>query len=148
MVSRIQIVEEARTWLGVPWRHQGRDRNYIDCAGLMERVGNDLGLVNYIGPTDYRRESQGLRFIRHFPLAGCKEKSLDKIQDGDIIIFRIKVAVYARHCGIKSTKDGRPSFIHSYGKPGWKKVIETPLEGLWLKELVTCFEYPNVEEIS
>ena len=145
-VTRTQIVEEARTWLDVPWRHQGRDRNSVDCAGLLECVGKNLGLITYTGPKDYRRESQGLKFLRHFSLAGCRLKSTNQAKDGDILIFRIKVAVYPRHCGIMSTKYNVPHFIHSYGVPRWRKVVETELEGIWDDEFIVCYEYPNVED--
>ena len=37
------IVAAARTWLGVPWRHQGRTRQGVDCAGLVVLVGRGLG---------------------------------------------------------------------------------------------------------
>jgi cell wall-associated NlpC family hydrolase len=33
------IVSAARSWLGVPWRHQGRTRQGVDCAGLVVLVG-------------------------------------------------------------------------------------------------------------
>lgn len=43
MVTREAIVEQALAWLGVPFRHQGRDREGIDCAGLLLVTGWPLG---------------------------------------------------------------------------------------------------------
>ena len=43
----LAIVAAARSWLGVPWRHQGRARQGIDCAGLVVLVGRGLGLTDY-----------------------------------------------------------------------------------------------------
>jgi cell wall-associated NlpC family hydrolase len=33
--ERMALVREARTYMGVRWRHQGRDRRGLDCAGLV-----------------------------------------------------------------------------------------------------------------
>lgn len=47
MATRAQIVEEARSYLGTKWLHQGRTRDGVDCAGLVACVGNALGLIAY-----------------------------------------------------------------------------------------------------
>ena len=39
------VVREARTWVGVPFRHQGRDRTGVDCVGLPIVVLQNLGAV-------------------------------------------------------------------------------------------------------
>ena len=41
------IIAAARAWLGVPWRHQGRTRQGVDCAGLVVLVGREFGLAAY-----------------------------------------------------------------------------------------------------
>ena len=41
------IIAAARSWLGVPWRHQGRTRQGVHCAGLVVLVGRELGLADY-----------------------------------------------------------------------------------------------------
>ena len=46
MPSREDIVQEAREWVGTPWRHQGRLKGVSsDCAGLVMGVGIKLGLI-------------------------------------------------------------------------------------------------------
>lgn len=147
MTTRAEIVAEARKWLGTPWRHQERGPHFIDCAGLLERVGNDTGVIQYAGPRDYRRESHGHRFLRHFAKAGCREKSFALAQDGDILVFRVEQGALARHCGIRSTKNGKPHFVHSYGHPKWRMVVEDPLVGFWVKNLIACWQFPNIEEV-
>lgn len=39
------IVTEARSWIGVPFRHQGRTRRGVDCAGLAVCVGVACGVL-------------------------------------------------------------------------------------------------------
>lgn len=38
------IVNAARTYLGVPFVHQGRSRRGVDCVGLLVCVAQDLGI--------------------------------------------------------------------------------------------------------
>lgn len=40
-----EVVRVARTWVGVPFRHQGRDRNGVDCVGVPIVVLAELGAV-------------------------------------------------------------------------------------------------------
>lgn len=151
MATRSEIVDAARDLLGTPWRHQARrlpdgSCPAIDCAGLVEDVGTRSGASSYIGPTDYRREADGLRFLMHFRRAGCREISPAVALDGDILIFRVPQAVYVRHCGIRTTWRGQPHFVHALGTPGFRRVVETPLAAFWRRALVTAFLYPNVED--
>ena len=39
VIKRREIVDAARNWVGVPYRHQGRTRNGIDCVGLLLEGG-------------------------------------------------------------------------------------------------------------
>ena len=42
--TRSEIIEFARSWVGVPWRHQGRTRNGIDCAAVKRKAFEKLFL--------------------------------------------------------------------------------------------------------
>ncbi len=57
MATRGEVQTLARTWIGVPWRHQGRNRSGIDCGGLVVKVGQELGLL---GPHDDPKRYQNL----------------------------------------------------------------------------------------
>ena len=37
-----EVVREARTWVGVPFRHQGRSRSGVDCGGIIVVVLREL----------------------------------------------------------------------------------------------------------
>jgi len=39
-----ELVEAARDWINVPFRHQGRSRYGVDCAGLVVCAFKDLGI--------------------------------------------------------------------------------------------------------
>jgi len=40
----VQFVAAARSYVGVPWKHQGRSRTGLDCIGLTVLAGRDCGL--------------------------------------------------------------------------------------------------------
>ena len=52
------VVAQARTWLGTPWRHQGRSPRGVDCAGLVVLVARALGLADH-DVAGYGRHSSG-----------------------------------------------------------------------------------------
>ena len=116
-----EIVAEARGWLGTRWVHQGRNRQGIDCVGLLVMVARNLEIADY-DYTDYPRRPDGT-FIQHFAKV-LKPLSLDEAGDGDVLIFA--QGGHACHCGIRATRHGRPSIIHSHARR--KAVIEEDLK--------------------
>ena len=84
-VTPDMIVAEARTWLGVLWRHQGRTRAGIDCVGLLVCVARALGLSDY-DSTGYGRHAQGQSFVRHFQ-ANMDGIALAAARPGDVLVF-------------------------------------------------------------
>jgi cell wall-associated NlpC family hydrolase len=41
----MSLVDQARTYLGTPWKHRGRSRKGIDCAGIVVCSYADLGVT-------------------------------------------------------------------------------------------------------
>ncbi|MBU9608255.1 NlpC/P60 family protein [Burkholderia multivorans] len=59
MITRDAIVTEARTWLGTPYRHQGRIKGIaVDCVGLVIGVCQALG-IPCRDETGYSRRPDG-----------------------------------------------------------------------------------------
>lgn len=46
-VTASEVVAAARSYTGVRWVHQGRNRAGLDCVGLIIRVAHDLGLSEF-----------------------------------------------------------------------------------------------------
>jgi hypothetical protein len=63
MFDRAAIVRAAKSYLGVRFRHQGRDRTGLDCVGLVVRVCNDLGMA-VTDTLDYKRAPDAAVFRR------------------------------------------------------------------------------------
>lgn len=83
------IVAEARTWLGVPWRHQGRSRAGVDCAGLVVLVARALELADY-DSTAYGRRAQGQGFVEHFR-AHMDGIAITQAKPGDVLSSPIRL---------------------------------------------------------
>lgn len=141
MVTRNDIVEEARTWIGTRWRHQGRTREGVDCAGLVIMVGKDLGLTEY-DYTAYRRRPDHTKFIEYFLAGGGIRVPIKDVQPGNMLLFT--EYAYPCHTSIVSEQNGVLHIIHSHLPR--KKVVEEPLIEPWLSKRVAAFAYPGTED--
>lgn len=143
MATRKQIVEEARRWLGAPWKHAGRGPGGLDCAGLPIVVAQALDLSNNYDFINYDRRPDGT-FLRHFLEGGCTSKLLSEVEEGDILIFA--QGGLQCHCGIRSMKYDQPAVIHAHALR--RMVIEETLEQAVsvIKRPTHAFQLPGVEE--
>lgn len=141
MATRAQIVEEARSYLGTKWVHQGRTRQGVDCAGLVVRVGNGLGLIQY-DRSDYQRNPNGSAFLHYFKDGGGVQKPILEAKPGDILVLR--EGAYPCHTALVGEKSTGLTIIHAFVTR--KAVVEEPLVGAWLAKRVACFQYPGVED--
>lgn len=140
-----RIVEVARTWIGAPFVHQGRNRNGVDCVGLPWCVYRELG-VAFDDFRAYAHESDSAELVGRIraalgdPVAVAPVKFSD-LQAGDIALFRF--AVEPHHLGIIADYMGLPghfSFIDADG--GYERVIERRLSEKYLKRITHVFRRP------
>jgi cell wall-associated NlpC family hydrolase len=102
------LCRAARSYLGVPWRGQGRDHKGIDCTGLIEMSFVDAGLPVVPKRADYRGVDSKL-------LVGTLLAYCDRIPageeplPGDVVVYGVP---FDAHCAL--IVDGRPlNAIHS-----------------------------------
>ena len=136
MTDRQDIVTEARTWLGVRWRHQGRTRFGIDCVGLIVVVGRELGLLDYDFGGYGRRPDKS--FMSHFETNGTRVPRADR-QAGDVAIF--KDQNYPCHVGLFGSKADRLTVIHARAP---KKVVEEYFANELANDLVAVYRFKEV----
>jgi hypothetical protein len=137
-VSRQQVVDEARKWLGTRWVHQGRSSSGIDCAGLLIRVMGDLGLP-VRDMTGYRRTPDAMTFLNHIR---DQTDLAEIIKPGSIALFR--QSAFPCHTGFFTEKHGILHIIHSY--IGVTKVIEEPFAHQWPDQLVEARDIIGITE--
>lgn len=132
-VTPEQLIEEARSWVGVPFRHQGRNRAGIDCVGLPIVVCQSLGIIpakfeitNYGRVPSGELEGRLLAHCRQIPAAvpGCL-----------IVIAWTRLAA---HVGICTGE----TMIHAYESSGG--VVEHGYRARWVRMTHSVWALPKV----
>lgn len=122
------VVTAARGWTGVRWRHQGRSRDGIDCAGLVIKVAHDLGLSEF-DTKDYARQATDETM-----LALCREHAIEiamkDARPGDLVVLRFG---NQRHIGfLGDYLHGGLTLLHAYSHHP-RKVVEHRFDETWLR---------------
>jgi NlpC/P60 family putative phage cell wall peptidase len=154
-----EIVRLARAWIGTPYRHQGSLKGVAcDCLGLArglwrEVYGEEPEVLPAYSP-DWAEasgeESLEEAAARHMILvarATAPEDILAQAEVGDLLLFRWRPHLPAKHCAILTEKDlERTPFgwriIHAYDAAG--KVAEVGLAPQWRKRVVAAYRFPGL----
>lgn len=139
---REAIIAEARSYVGVPWRHLGRSRTGVDCLGLVIVVARATGLVaDDFDFTGYGRLADGtmLRELRRYMYRINPRDALS----GDVLAYR--AATQPRHVGIVAAHGGVSTLVHA--KAGHGVVLEQTLEQVAPGgHLAAAFRFPGVDD--
>lgn len=141
-----RIVTEALDWVGTPYRHQGSRKGIgCDCLGLLIGVWRAVyGVVpEQPGPysVDWAETGGADRFLeaarRH-----CREKAFAEAEAGDLILFRWRPDLPAKHAAILVTPD---RFVHAYEGSA---VVVSALVPQWRKRIAAAFAFPEVGTVG
>lgn len=147
MVTRTEIVAEARRWIGTPYQHQAHTKAAgCDCAGLVAGVAVAIGVVNI----DWWN-NEGLTYAGYGrqPANGLLERicdgfmsRVDSMQPGDVVGIRwgretqhLAIVVPYQHGGF--------AMIHALESNGC--VIEHRINDVWMKRITSIWQMPGVE---
>ncbi|WP_372623411.1 hypothetical protein [Falsiroseomonas sp.] len=129
-VTGVDVVAEARRWLGTPWRHQARLRGVgVDCGGLVVCVAQALGLPVQDHPPGYARLPDGVS------LRACVESQCSRLADlepGAVLLMRW--AAQPQHLAIVSILPEGWGMIHAWA--GIRRVVEHGLTPEWQERIV------------
>ena len=139
-----QIVQEARAWIGTPYRHQASCKGAgADCLGLLRGVWRAVYGAEPEHVPAYSAdwsEPQGEERL----WAAARRRLVAKVRDeaalGDVVLFRMREQGVAKHLGIASVLGEAPKFIHAYSGHG---VVESPFSEPWARRVVARFEFPK-----
>lgn len=117
----------ARSLLGVPWRHQGRNPTIgIDCAGLLE-IAFEVGDENFTA--GYGRQPHSDLIAKRME-ANLGPAVDDEPRVGDAVTLGFGVKGVVRHVGIIGDyAHGGLSIIHTDSIVG--RVVEHPFDEKW-----------------
>ena len=137
---QLLIQQAARRYLGKKYRHCGREADAgIDCIGLIDLVGRDIGL-DWTLPNGYSRLPDGVTLIQE---AHKYLVPVDRdYQPGDVVALFWRNAQYPAHLGIvgQHITPGNRTLIHTYTLVG--KVVEHIIDENWRNRIVAVFEFP------
>ncbi len=137
------IVAEARRWIGTPYRHQGSDRaTGCDCLGLVRGVWRAVYGSEAEVPPAYSAdwaETTREETLLNAALRHLHEIAPAAMEPGDVLVFRWRNFLPAKHCGIL-VAPGR--MVHAYQGAGF--VAEGWLAPQWRAKLAGVFRFPPV----
>lgn len=126
-------VAEARSYLGVKWRHRGRKPWSLDCIGLVIRTVAAGGL-EMVDRQNYGREpwNDGLRQEMRDQLG----EPVEAWQPGDIALISWDGGAEPSHVGVIGDYPGGLSLIHSYSLVA---VCEHRIDEAWQKRIIEVY---------
>lgn len=138
-----QIVEEARKWLGTPYKHQGKTLGRgCDCAGILRGIASDLLGIEDNYDSRYGRNpnnwvlKQELDRLTDF----YREDNIDNIKIGDVALMSLESGQIPHHVGIISDySDQSFGLIHCYTSIG--RVVEHRMNDVWKNRILHLYRY-------
>lgn len=138
-----KIVEQAKTWVGTPFRHQGRDKFIgADCAGLILGVGQEVERMKLT-----EHEQKVLKRYRQFPspmeVESLLAEFLDRVEEGDeqlgdIVLIKSRNS-RAGHVGIITQFEPFLMIIHANDAFG--KIVEQGIPPRSSNRVLGYFRY-------
>jgi len=130
-----KIIEEARSYLGVKFRHQGKTRMGMDCRGLLIRSFEAAGL-DVTDVKGYGRNPQP-EVMNKALLEVCERVNLEDIRKADILYIRFD----SRPTHLALYK-GNNSIIHAYLQ--MRKVVEHEIDKSWWLAVAAVYRHKEL----
>lgn len=143
-VSREDIIEVTRNWLGTPYVHQACKIGIgCDCLGLLRGVWKTIYGEEAEKPPNYTSTWAETNLHNEEPMLEAAKKhlvqiSFASIKPADVLLIRIRNRSSIKHCGI-FTEDNK--IIHAYDR---HSVVEEPIRDSWKLRDLYAFQFPGV----
>jgi NlpC/P60 family putative phage cell wall peptidase len=140
MAKRADVIREARSWIGTPWRHQGRTKGWsCDCVGVLIGAGVACSLLPPdFNVTGYSRSPAPAVLISYL------EQYLDRVdkramKGGDALL--LKPHRLPQHVGILTFEH---SLIHAIDRQ--RGVREHRIDDRWDRAIVAVYRFRGLED--
>lgn len=141
MRTKADIIAEARSWLGTPYRHQGRLKGVaVDCAGVIIGVGKACGCMPTDGSADitgYSREPDPVK------MRTALRSLLDPIplaEIGPACVAWMRGVERPQHLGIVSERN---TLIHAVNGKGCE---ELPIESKEQFRIIAAYRFRGIDD--
>lgn len=139
----MNVAERARSMIGVPFLHQGRDRNGIDCVGFMAYVIDYPFAQIPAYPRDPLNSELETAMTAAFGPPLLLKPTIDQLREGDLCAMQYRGPI--RHVGIvlnHPTLPGQLSLIHTDAVRD--AVTEHILDAKWLRRIEKVWRLESV----
>ena len=133
------IIQVARTWNGVRFRHQGRSRSGVDCVGLFSCIGTEVGRPDPI-PNNYSHNPD-TRLLMTEMKKRFDEVLIKDMLPGDLLMMRFENAfgkASNQHIALRTDC----GIIHAAAM--YRKVCEHSLTPEWFNRIEHVFRFKRV----
>lgn len=134
--ERERFITAARAYLHVRWRHQGRSKAGVDCAGMLVCAMRDIGKPP-LDSADYGRYPRGQQ-LQALLRANCGDPlpAADPMQSGDVVLMQFKGE--PSHLGVLTGYPlGGFGLLHAFAQN--RKVVEHRLDDQWRDRIVEAY---------
>ena len=142
LLTRTRIVDAARDWIGTPYRHQASLRGLgCDCLGLVRGVWREVIGPEPEAPGPYAAdwaEADGVERLAQAGLRHFAPVSLGAFAAGDVLLFRWREGLPAKHAAIASSER---TMIHAHDGAS---VCEVAIGSHWRRRIVFAFSFPGL----
>lgn len=141
-LTRAMIVGETRAWIGTPYRHQASLKGVgCDCLGLVRGVWRALLGTEPELPPAYSADWAEASGEETLALAAARHLvpiMRDALQPGDIVLFRWRGNLPAKHAAILVSPD---RMVHAHDGAAVSEVYFAPW---WHRRLAFAYSFPGV----
>lgn len=132
-----EILAEAKTWLGVPYKYLGRSRAGVDCVGLPLVVAKALGITNF-DTRSYGMDPSPRALLNGLAAAGFT--FVREGETGDLPVLKVQGS--PRHVAIlERTPAGVIYLLHAWHPA--QKVIREPYIPERYGRLSLAYRFPG-----
>lgn len=126
------LIATARSAIGTPFKHQGRDLNGLDCAGLLSWSLRQHG-VDVIDLDAYSRQPMGGLLVAMIERQPFLRRAGRQQQAGDVLVMRFEKE--PQHVALCAGE----TVIHAYEGVG--KVCEHRIDRAWQNRILRVYEF-------
>ena len=140
------IVSLARSWVGTPYMHQAALKGVgCDCLGLVRGVHAELFGGLPVVPPPYSAdwaEASGIEALAEAARSHLREIPVRDFAAGDVILFRWRAHLPAKHCGIATSMG---TMVHAHDGAC---VSEVAIGPWWRRHIAFAFRFSALLNIS
>lgn len=141
MPRRDDIIAEARSWIGTPYRHQASLKGVgCDCLGLVRGVWRAvIGEEPEVAPPYVPgwAEAGGDEALARAAFRHLVPTALAQVLPGDVVLFRWRATMPAKHAAILTSG---ALMVHAHDGASVAEVAFAPW---WRRHLAFAFRFPG-----